>query len=76
MEILLFVNKMKVFQNITKHAYSNILENFTIKKENFQKKKSVIFHIYVQNIDCRYSLDPLRLNKKNMYTPVNPSFTI
>ena len=35
-------------------------ENFTIN-ENFQiKKKSDIFHISAQNIDCGYSLEPPR----------------
>ena len=28
------------------------------KKENFQIKKSDIFHISAQNIDCGYSLEP------------------
>ena len=32
---------------LRKHAYSNILK----KKENFQIKKSDIFHISAQNID-------------------------
>ena len=57
------------------------------------RKKSDIFNISAQNIDCGYSLEPprwggsnehpqsmfLTRNKKNrkiMYTPVNPSFTI
>ena len=53
-------------------------------------KNSDIFHISAQNIDCGYSLVPSRWggsneypqsvflsrNKKKMYTPVNPSFTI
>ena len=38
------------------------IENFTTKKEkkneNFLIKNSDIFHISVQNIDCRYSLEP------------------
>ena len=56
----------------------------------FQIKKSDIFHISAQNIDCGYSLDPPRRGgpneysqsmflaeiRKIMYTPVNPSFTI
>ena len=54
------------------------------------KKKSDIFHIPAQNIDCGYSLEPPRRGGSNeyqnlcfwaeirkiMYTPVNPSFTI
>ena len=60
------------------------------KTENFQIKNCDIFHISAQNIDCGYSLEPprrggsnecpqsmfLSRNKKLMYTPVNPSFTI
>ena len=68
------------------------IENLTSKKknENFQTKNFDIFHISAQNIDCGYSLEPPRRggsneypqsmflgrNKKIMYTPVNPSFTI
>ena len=51
-------------------------------------KNSDIFHITVQNIDCRYSLEPPRRggsneypqstfssrNKKHNDTPVNPNF--
>ena len=58
--------------------------------EKFQIKKSDIFHISAQNIDCGYSLEPPRRGGSNeypqsmfwaeirkiMYTPVNPSFTI
>ena len=49
-----------------------------------------IFLIFAQNIDCGYTLEPPQRGgsneypqsmfcseiKKNMYTPVNPSFTI
>ena len=70
---------------------SKYTENFTTKKnEKFQIKNSDIFHISAQNIDCGYSLEPprrggsneypqfmsLSRNKKILYTPVNPSFTI
>ena len=34
------------------------IENFTTNKENFQIKKSDVFHILAQNIDCGYSLEP------------------
>ena len=65
-------------------------KNLTPKIENFQIKNANIFLIYAQNIDCGYSLEPprqggsnenqhsmfLSRNKKIMYTPVNPSFTI
>ena len=49
-----------------------------------------VFLIFAQNIDCGYTLEPPQWggsneypqsmfwskNKKKMYTPVNPSFTI
>ena len=64
------------------------IENFTSKSENFQIKNSDIFHIYVQNIDCWYSLEPPRRggsyeypqsmilgrNKKNNVYPCKPQF--
>ena len=70
-----------------KHAYQNILKILPPKNEKFQIKNSDIFHISAQNIDCGYSLLgeavltsthnlSLSRNKKIMYTPVNPSFTI
>ena len=77
--------------SIRKHAYSNILKILPPTYENFQiKKKSDIFHVSVQNIDCGYSLEPPRRGGSNeypqfmfwaeirkiIYTPVNPSFTI
>ena len=60
------------------------------KNWQFSDKNSDIFHISAQNIHCVYSLEPprrggsneytqsmfLSRNKKIMYTPVNPSFTI
>ena len=75
---------------LRKHAYSNILKISPPKTENFQIKKSDIFHISAQNIDCEYSLEPPRRGGSNeyhnlcflveirtiMYTHVNPSFTI
>ena len=65
-------------------------KHLTLKIENFQIKIASIFLISAQNIDCGYSLEPprrggsneypqsmfLSRNKKIMYTPVNPSFTI
>ena len=60
------------------------------KYENIKMKNCDIFLIFAQNIDWEYSLEPPRWggsneypqsmfstrNKKIMYTPVNPSFTI
>ena len=68
---------------LRKHAYSNIL-----KTKNFQINNSDIFHIYAQNIDCEYSLEPPRRggsneyqqsmffsrNKKNNVYPCKPQF--
>ena len=46
--------------SLRKHAYSTILKILPPKNENFQLKKSDIFHISAQNIDCGYSLEPPR----------------
>ena len=75
---------------LRKHAYSNILKISPPKTEKFSEKISDIFHISALNIDCGYPLEPprrggsngypqsmfLSRNKRIMYTPVNPSFTI
>ena len=61
---------------------------FGFKNESFHWKKIDIFLIFAQNIDCGYTLEPPRRggsneypqsmfwskNKKNRYTPANPSF--
>ena len=61
-----------------------------VKMDNFSRFFFHIFLIFVQNIDCGYKLEPPRRggsneypqfmfwskNKKNSYTPANPSFTI
>ena len=74
----------------TKTRLFKYIENFATKNWKFSDKKSDIFHISAQNNDCGYSLEPprrggsneypqslfLSRNKKIMYTPVNPSFTI
>ena len=60
------------------------------KNDNFQIMFSDIFLIFAQNIYCWYTLEPPQRggsneypqsmfwskNKKNMYTPVNPTFSI
>ena len=44
---------------IMKTQLFKYIENFTSKKlKIFRKKKSDIFHISAQNIDCGYSLEP------------------
>ena len=75
---------------ITKTRLFKYIGNSTTKNEQFSVKKNDIFHISAQNIDCGYSLEPLRRggsneypqsmflsrNMKNNVYPVNPSFTI
>ena len=64
------------------------MENFTTKNWKFSDKKSDIFHISAQNIDCWYSLELLRRggsnenpqsmflsrNKKDNVYPCKPQF--
>ena len=71
--------------SLRKHAYSNIQKISPPKTENFQIKKSDIFHISAQNIDCGYSARRggsneysqswflSRNNKINVY-PCKPQF--
>ena len=82
-EFLLYrTSKHTTLDALRKHAYSNILKLFPLKKENFQIRTSDIFHISAQNIDCgRSRAETHNLYfwaeiRKIMYTPVNPSFTI
>ena len=55
---------------ITKTCLFKYTANFTTKKtnENFQIKKSHIFHTSVTNIYCGYSLEPPRRGGSNEYT--------
>ena len=59
--------KMCFWGTLRKHAYSNILKIFPPKNENFQIKKSDIFHISARNIDCGYSLEPPWWGGSNEY---------
>ena len=53
---------------LRKHACSNILKILPSKNEHFQiQKKTDIFHISAQNIDCGYSLEPPRRGSSNKY---------
>ena len=76
-------------KDITKTRLFKYTENFTTKKWKLSDKNTDIFHVSAQNTDCEYSFEPhhwgssneyhlyvLSRNKKIMYTPVNPSFTI
>ena len=84
------VDPRQLSYTLRKYAYSNIKKISPPKTENFQVKKTDIFHISAQNIDRGYSLEPPSRDGSNeypqsmfwaeirkiMYTPVNPSFTI
>ena len=73
------------FKHMTKTRLFKYTENFTWK---FSDKNSNIFHIYAQNIDCGYSLEPpcrdgyneypqtmfMSRNKKNNVYPCKPQF--
>ena len=53
----------------------------TVKSDNFRMTKCDIFVFFSQNIDCGNTFEYLQFmllskNKKIMYNPVNPSFTI
>ena len=53
---------------LQKHAYSNILKILPPKNlKNSDKKKSDIFRISAQNIDCGCSLEPPRRGGSNEY---------
>ena len=56
-----------IIAHITKTRLFKYIENFTSKTEKFQIKKSNIFHISAQNIDCEYSLEPPRRGGSNEY---------
>ena len=52
---------------ITKTRLFKYTENFTTKKWKFSDKKSYIFHISGQNINCGYSLESPRRGGSNEY---------
>ena len=57
----------KGHSSLRKDAYSNISKNLPSKNGNFSDKKSDIFHISAQSIDCGYSLEPPRRGGSNEY---------
>ena len=61
MHMLLYITKTRLFKYI---------ENFNTKNWKFQIKNSDIFHISAQNIDCGYSLEPLRWGGSNEYPTI------
>ena len=63
--------------------YENTPMQYTVifhsgKNDNFRLKIFDYFHIFAQNIDSGYvrTICVLSKDKKIMYTPVNPNFTI
>ena len=52
---------------IQKHAYSNILKFLPPKNGKIQIKKSDIFQISAQTIDCGFSLEPPQRGGSNEY---------
>ena len=84
--------EIELLPGITKTCLFKYMENFTTKQGKLSDKKSDIFHISAQNIDCGYSIEPPRRGgpneypqsmflaeirkRKKMYTPVNLTFTI
>ena len=66
--ILIIVSLENTWTSLRKHAYSNILKILPPKKKkNFSDKKTDIFHISAQNIDCGYALEPPRRGGSNAY---------
>ena len=56
------------FTIITKTRLFKYIENFSTKNRKFSdKKKSDIFHISAQSIDCGYSLEPPHRGGSNEY---------
>ena len=68
-QLLILEYPLDVIQCITlrKHVYSNILKILPPKNENFQIKNPDILHIFAQNMDCRYALEPPRRGGSNAY---------
>ena len=52
---------------ITKTRLFKYIEHFTSKNIKFSDKKSDIFHISAQNIDCGYPLESPRRGGSNEY---------
>ena len=53
-------HNMYFMEYITKTRLFQYIENFTTKKMKTYMKNSDIFHIFAQNIDCGYLLEPPR----------------
>ena len=53
---------------LRKQSYSNILKILPPKNKKKSNKKSDIFHMSAQIIDCGYPLEPPRRGGSNEYT--------
>ena len=83
-------NNMETSKTLRKHIRAITAIFHGCKNDNFQMKIFDIFLNFAQNIDCGYTLEPPQRggsneypqsmfwskNKKNMYTRVNPTFSI
>ena len=79
----------RALYTLRKHAHAQRLFS-PVKIEIFIRKMLIFFLFLLQNIDCGYTLEPPRRggsneypqsmfwskNKKNRYTPANPSFSV
>ena len=52
---------------ITETCLFKYIENFTSKTDFFSNKNSDSFHIFAQNIDCGYLLEPAQRGGSNEY---------
>ena len=79
-----------LYMQYTETKKAHAIYRDTKKKFSLEKKRIDTFNIFVKNIDCGYTLEPPCWggcngypqsmfwinNKKNRYTPANPSFSI
>ena len=87
---LSFLKKLVAVETLRKLAHAIYRDFFQKQKLKIIGKKYDILNIFVQNIDCGYTLEPPRRggsneypqsifwskNKKIRYTPANPSFSV
>ena len=60
-------SRTRILISITKTCLFKYTENFITEKWKFSDKKSDIFYISAQNIDCGYSLEPTQWGYYNEY---------
>ena len=64
---VLWVKLLHLQYTLRKHAYLNILIILPPKTENFQMKNSGSFHIFAEDINCGYLLEPPQRGGFNEY---------